>query len=218
MRLLLVEDDKNLGKATAEGLREAYSADWVRTAEDAKEAIATTTYQLILLDINLPGMSGTSFLTDLRKSNNQVPVLLLTAKDGVRNKVDGLNAGADDYLVKPFDLDELLARCAALIRRSAGKGTPTIRHNHIVYEPASGHLEYKNNVILLSSLEGKIFDILIRNIGRPVSKDKIMENIYDWSSEQIESNTIEVHIASLRRKMDKDLIKNIRGVGYMITE
>ena len=218
MRLLLVEDDKNLGKATAEGLREAYAADWVRTAEDAKEAIATTTYQLILLDINLPGMSGTSFLIELRKSNNQVPVLLLTAKDGVRNKVDGLNAGADDYLVKPFDLDELLARCAALIRRSAGKGTPTIRHHHIVYEPASGHLEYKNNVILLSSLEGKIFDILIRNIGRPVSKDKIMENIYDWSSEQIESNTIEVHIASLRRKMDKDLIKNIRGVGYMITE
>lgn len=213
MRLLLVEDDKNLGKATAEGLREAYSADWVRTAEDAKEAIATTTYQLILLDINLPGMSGTSFLTDLRKSNNQVPVLLLTAKDGVRNKVDGLNAGADDYLVKPFDLDELLARCAALIRRSAGKGTPTIRHNHIVYEPASGHLEYKNNVILLSSLEGKIFDILIRNIGRPVSKDKIMENIYDCHQNKSKATQLKFISHHYAEKWTKTLLKTSAAWG-----
>lgn len=216
MRVLLVEDDKNLGKATAEGLRDAYATDWVRTAEEAQDALATTEYALIVLDINLPGMSGLSLLDGLRKQGNNISVLLLTARDGVRNKVDGLNAGADDYLIKPFDLDELLARCAALIRRSAGKGTPVIRHKDIVYEPASGHLEYKGKLVTLSARERSIFDLLVRNIDRPVSKDRITENIYDWSSENIESNTIEVHIAGLRKKLDKDLIKTIRGVGYVI--
>jgi DNA-binding response OmpR family regulator len=216
MRILLVEDDKNLGKATADGLRDAYATDWVRTAEDAQDALSTTDYQLIILDINLPGISGLDFLSRLRKDKNNTSVLLLTARDGVRNKVDGLNAGADDYLVKPFDLDELLARCAALIRRSAGNGNPLIRHHDVVYEPANGHLEYKEKAVILSARELRIFDILIRNIGRPVSKDRIMENIYDWSSEHIESNTIEVHVASLRRKMDKDIIKTIRGIGYVI--
>lgn len=216
MRILLVEDDKNLGKATAEGLRDVYATDWVLTAEDARETIATTGYALIVLDINLPGMSGLAFLQDLRRNGNDISVLLLTARDGARNKVDGLNAGADDYLIKPFDLDELLARCAALIRRSAGKGSPVIKHHDLAYEPASGHLEYKGRSVLLSARERAIFDLLIRNIDRPVSKDRITENIYDWSSDSVESNTIEVHIAGLRKKLDKDFIKTIRGVGYMI--
>lgn len=216
MRLLLVEDDRNLGKATAEGLKDAYAVDWVRSAEDAGDALATTAYALIVLDINLPGASGLSFLESLRKRKDQIPVLLLTARDTVRHRVEGLNAGADDYLVKPFDFDELLARCAALVRRSHGNASPVIVHKSISYEPSSGHLEKDGRPVTLSGRERAIFDCLIRNIGRNVSKEKIAESIYDWSSEEIESNTIEVHIAALRRKLGRDLIKTNRGVGYMI--
>lgn len=216
MRLLLVEDDKNLGKATAEGLKDNFAVDWVRSSEEAQDALATTSYALIVLDINLPGASGLVLLEILRKKKDQTPVLLLTARDAIRHRVEGLNAGADDYLVKPFDLDELLARCAALIRRSAGQAAPIITHKSITYEPASGHLESDGKIVLLSGKERAIFDCLIRNIGRSISKEKITESIYDWSSEEIESNTIEVHIASLRRKLGRDLIKTQRGVGYMI--
>lgn len=216
MRLLLVEDDRNLGRATAEGLKEAYAVDWVHTSEEAQDALATIAYALVVLDVNLPGASGLEFLGALRKRNDPVPVLLLTARDAVRHRVEGLNAGADDYLVKPFDLDELLARCAALIRRSGGQGNPVITHRNLTYEPASGHLEKEGRPVSLSGRERAIFDCLIRNAGRSMSKEKIMESVYDWSSEEIESNTIEVHIASLRRKLGRDLIKTQRGVGYMI--
>jgi len=216
VRVLLVEDDQNLGKATTEGLRESFAVDWVLSVEEAEVTLATTSYALIVLDINLPGASGLDLLGDLRKNKDQIPVLLLTARDAVRHRVEGLNAGADDYLVKPFDLDELLARCAALIRRSKGEATPVITHKDLTYEASTGHLERDGETISLSGREQAIFDHLIRNIDRPISKDKIMESIYDWSSEEIESNTIEVHIASLRRKLGRNLIKTIRGVGYMI--
>ncbi len=216
MRLLLVEDDRNLGKATAEGLKETYAVDWVQNAEDAEDALATTAYALIVLDINLPGASGLELLSSLRKNKNFIPVLLLTARDSVRHRVEGLNTGADDYLVKPFDLDELLARCAALIRRSKGNASPVITHKNIIYEPVNGYLEQDGKSVNLSGRERAIFDCLISNIGRSVSKDKITESIYDWSSEEVESNTIEVHIASLRRKLGRDLIRTQRGLGYVI--
>jgi DNA-binding response OmpR family regulator len=216
MRLLLVEDDRNLGKATAEGLKESFAVDWVRSAEEGEEAISTTAYDLLVLDINLPGMTGLSLLQKLRKEGNAINVLLLTARDAVRHRVEGLNAGADDYLVKPFDLDELLARCAALMRRKGGQAGPVIHLGDISYEPGTGHLEKEGKPVLLSGRERAIFDCLARNIGRVVPKDKITESVYDWSSEDIESNTIEVHIAALRRKLGRDLIKTIRGVGYII--
>lgn len=216
MRLLLVEDDHNLGKATTEGLRESFAVDWVRSCEEASDALATTSYELIVLDVNLPGISGLEFLKKRRAEKDATPVLLLTARDAVRHRVEGLNAGADDYLVKPFDLDELIARCGALLRRSGGHVAPTITYKDITYEPAEKHLEKEGETIHLSSREGAIFDCLIRNVDRPISKEKIMESIYDWSSEEIESNTIEVHVASLRRKLGRDLIKTIRGVGYII--
>lgn len=216
MRLLLVEDDRNLGKATADGLRENFAVDWVLSSEEAEDALRTTSYALIVLDINLPGKSGLEFLNSLRNESNNIPVLLLTARDAVRHRIEGLNAGADDYLVKPFDLDELLARCAALVRRSQGNANPVLTHQGLTYEASSGHLELHGKTVAMSGRERAIFDLLIRNIERPQSKEKIMESIYDWSSEEIESNTIEVHIASLRRKIGKDMIKTIRGVGYMI--
>lgn len=216
MRLLLVEDDPHLGKATAEGLKSSFAVDWVMSAEDAEEAISTINYEAIVLDINLPGASGLEFLQNIRKSQNPIPVLLLTARDAVHHRVEGLNNGADDYLVKPFDLDELLARCAALIRRSKGNAAPVITHNDITYEPTNGHLEIAGQSISLSARERAVFDCLIRNIGRAQSKEKITESIYDWDSEDIESNTIEVYIAALRRKIGKEKIKTIRGVGYVL--
>lgn len=216
MRILLVEDDKNLGKATVEGLKESFAVDWVRSAEEAADALAVMPYNLIVLDINLPGASGLDFLAVIRKEKNQIPVLLLTARDAIRHRVEGLNAGADDYLVKPFDLDELLARCAALVRRAQGHAEPIITILDIVFEPATGKLEKGGLAVLLSARERAIFDVLIHNFNRPVSKAKIEERIYDWSSEDIESNTIEVHISGLRRKLGRDLIRTIRGVGYMI--
>lgn len=216
MRILLVEDDKNLGKATAEGLKESFAVDWVGSGEDAQDALATTAYGLIVLDINLPGISGLDLLSSLRKQKNQIPVLLLTARDAIRHRVEGLNKGADDYLVKPFDLDELLARCAALMRRAGGHAEPVIEIADIVFEPATGKLEKAGAPVILSARERAIFDVLIHNQGRPVSKSSIEERIYDWASGDIESNTIEVHIAGLRRKLGRDLIKTIRGVGYMI--
>lgn len=218
MRLLLVEDDNNLGRATTEGLRESFAVDWVRTAEEASDALATTAYDLIVLDINLPGISGLEFLAQLRTKKNQMPVLLLTARDAVRHRVEGLNAGADDYLVKPFDLDELLARCAALVRRTQGNAEPVVTAGDISFEPATGTLLKKGSPVVLSGRERAVFDVLIHNIGRPVSKSKIEERIYDWGSGDIESNTIEVHIAALRRKLGRETIKTIRGVGYMIPQ
>lgn len=216
MRVLLVEDDRNLGKATRDGLRHTFAADWVLSAEEADDALSTTAYDLIVLDINLPGESGLEFLSRMRRERRQIPILLLTARDTVRHRVEGLNAGADDYLVKPFDLDELLARCAALIRRSKGHAEPVLSAGDIRYEPASGKVERQGVPVILSGRERAILDVLMHNISRPVSKAKIEERIYDWTSDHIESNTIEVHIAGLRRKLGREVIKTIRGVGYMI--
>jgi len=216
MRLLLVEDDRHLGKATEEGLRESFAVDWVCSAEEAHNAMDTMKYDLAVLDINLPGQSGLDFLKNIRKTKNAIPVLLLTARDAVYHRVEGLNAGADDYLVKPFDLDELLARCSALLRRSKGQIEPIVKIQDVAFEPATGKLEKSEKNIVLSARERAIFDVLIHNIDRPVSKAKIEERIYDWGSEDIESNTIEVHISGLRRKLGRDFIRTLRGVGYMI--
>jgi len=215
MRILLVEDDLNLGHATAEGLKQSFAVDWVTSAEEADDALSTTDYGLIALDINLPGISGIDFLKKLRGNKNNIPVLMLTALDSTYHKIDGLNSGADDYLVKPFDLDELIARCNALIRRSGNTQT-AININGIYYEPATGIIKKDDKSISLSARERAIFDVLMRNIGRPVSKSKIEESVYDWSSENIESNTIEVHIASLRKKFGGDFIKTQRNVGYIV--
>ncbi len=218
MRILLVEDDKNLGKATAEGLKESFAVDWVKSAEEAIDALATTSYGMLVLDINLPGISGLDLLKNMRHQKNQIPVLLLTARDAIQHRVDGLNAGADDYLIKPFDLNELLARCAALMRRAQGHAEPIIDVGGISFEPATGKLEKDSQPVILSARERAIFDVLIHNLDRPVSKSKIEEAIYDWSSEDVESNTIEVHVAGLRRKLGRDFIRTIRGVGYMIVK
>ncbi len=216
MRVLLVEDDVMLGKATAEGLKTSFAVDWCESAEDASEALKTTPYDLVILDINLPGQSGLELLKDLRAANDDRPVLFLTARDAVKHRIEGLNAGADDYLVKPFDLDELLARAGALIRRSQGRSNPEIVSGMVSYDPGARQAKLEGETIKLSGRELAVLEILMTHLGKVISKTQIEEHIYDWDSGDIESNTIEVHISSLRRKLGKDLIKTIRGVGYMI--
>jgi DNA-binding response OmpR family regulator len=217
MRILLVEDDKMLGKATAAGLKTAYAVDWCQTAEEAADALRTTEYDLVMLDINLPVKSGLDLLKEMRGKKDERPVLLLTARDAVRHRIEGLNVGADDYLTKPFDLDELLARAAALIRRSKGQTIPKILQGDIIFDRAAHTATKDGKVIPLSARELAVLEILINNIGRVISKTRIEEHIYDWSNEEIESNTIEVHVSSLRRKLGKTFIKTIRGLGYMIS-
>lgn len=215
MRILLVEDDTHLGRATEQGLKTAFAVDWVTSAELAESALLTNTYELLLLDVNLPRKSGLSLLRQLRKDKVLTPILLLTARDAVEYRVEGLNAGADDYLIKPFDLDELIARCNALVRRG-DVSEPAIVHGELYYEPATAYVTVAGQQVVLSQRENAIFNCLMRNLGRSVSKSKIEQSIYDWSSEQIESNTIEVHIAGLRRKLGKELITTLRGIGYCI--
>lgn len=216
MRILLVEDDEMLGKATLAGLRTSFAVDWLTNAEDASEALRTTPYDLIVLDINLPQKSGLSLLQDLRKQNNQIACLLLTARDATYHKVEGLNAGADDYLVKPFDLDELLARCGALIRRRHGRGTPVIKHKDIVFDPVAKSIEKEGVIVALSAMEFSIAELLLSSIGKILSRQQIESRIYDWSNDDIGSNTVEVHISALRRKLGKDFIKTIRNIGYSV--
>ncbi len=217
MRLLLVEDDKQLGKATAEGLRIAgFAIDWFQNAEDAALAIKSTSFDLVILDINLPGQSGIGWLKNLRAANNMLPVLLLTARDALHHKIEGFNTGADDYLVKPFDLDELTARCNALIRRSQGRASPIVQCGDVTFNTLTRQVQKKGETVLLSSRELTILEILMGNKGQTVSKQQIEEKIYDWSNAGIESNTVEVHISSIRRKLGKELILNIRGLGYRI--
>ncbi|MFT7223140.1 MAG: two-component system response regulator QseB [Cellvibrionaceae bacterium] len=216
MRILLVEDDIHLGKATEQGLKQAFAVDWVFSAEEAEKTLKATKYNLLILDINLPGKSGLDLLRQLRRNKVLTPVLLLTARDAIEQRVEGLNSGADDYLVKPFDLDELLARANALIRRG-DFSEPIITLSDISYEPVTGYLTINGKTVTLSQRENAIFDCLIRNKGRPVSKAKIEESIYDWSSESIGSNTIEVHIAALRKKLGKERIKTIRSIGYCLS-
>lgn len=216
MRLLFVEDDVNLGRATAEGLREMFAVDWVTSAEEAEVALATTAYDLLVADVNLGGRSGLDLLRSLRAKKNSMPVLLLTARDALRHKVEGLNAGADDYLVKPFELEELLARCQAMGRRTAGAAVPVIKAGEVTFEPATGHTERAGVPVPLSGRERAVLECLMRNLGRAVSRRRIEESVYDWSNEDIESNTVEVRIAALRKKLGKDFIKTLRGTGYMI--
>lgn len=216
MRILLVEDDDLLGRATQRGLQTAYAADWVTSAEDAGDALATLDYDLLVLDINLPGRSGLDWLADLRNKGSDIPCLFLTARDATYHRVEGLNAGADDYLVKPFDLDELLARCGALLRRAHGRAKPLIEHHGIAYDPVAQRVTKDGAAVALAARELAVLAYLLNNTGHVVSKQQIEQHVYDWSNDDIGSNTIEVYISTLRRKLGRDLIKTVRNIGYVI--
>jgi two-component system, OmpR family, response regulator QseB len=216
MRLLLVEDDEILGDGLVAGLKmEGYAVDWLTNGKLADEALKMNCYELVVLDLNLPDMDGLSILRALRARKDETPVLVLTAKDTVPDRVEGLDSGADDFVIKPFELDEVCARLRALARRNEGRSTPTIEYKGIVLDPASHQVTFNDENVELSQKEFEILSFLMGNIGRVVSRARLEESLYSWSSD-IESNTVEVHIHYLRKKLDPAIIRTVRGVGYII--
>lgn len=216
MRILLVEDDRLLGSGVRAGLMQAgFVVDWAMDGEAADAALAAQAFDLVVLDLGLPRLDGLTLLRRLRGVGATVPVLILTARDTVAERVAGLDAGADDYLVKPFDLAELQARLRALSRRAAGAADPLIRLGRLSIDPASRRVILDGTAVLLSAREFAILEQLGRNAGRVLSKDQIVDKLYGWG-EEVESNTVEVHIHHLRRKLYPELIRTVRGVGYTI--
>ena len=218
MRLLLVEDDTMIGASVQSGLRqEGYTVDWVRDGAAADLAIANGVYELILLDLGLPRKSGLDLLAGLRKKGLATPVLVITARDSVADRVKGLDAGADDYLVKPFDLDELSARIRALMRRQGGRASPVIEHGALSLNPATHEVTLNGQLVKLSAREFALLHALLEQPGVPLSRAQLEERLYGWD-EEVESNTVEVYIHSLRRKLGAEWIRNVRGVGYRVPE
>lgn len=216
MRILLVEDDPILGDGIRAGLRQdGYTVDWITDGTQAGSALKDNVFDLLVLDLNLPGRSGLEILRELRARNNPTPVLILTARDTVEDRVKGLDAGSDDYLVKPFDLDELLARIRALLRRSQGRTQPTITHQNLELDPAAHAVSLNNKPVELSNIEFLILHNLLESRGKVLSRQRLEESLYGWTKD-IDSNTIEVHIHHLRKKLGATLIRTIRGVGYII--
>lgn len=218
MRLLLVEDDLMLGEALQDALTpHSYVVDWVKDGESALKSLRRESFEIIILDIGLPGMDGFEVLKNLRSENFELPVLLLTARDSLTDKVTGLDAGADDYLLKPFDLDELLARLRALSRRAAGRAIPFISYGKLRINPENQTVDYDNQPILLARREYMVLIKLLENTGRVLSREQLEQSLYGWMDE-VESNAIEVHIHHLRKKIPMDLIRTLRGVGYTINK
>lgn len=216
MRLLLVEDDAMIGEAIRAGLkREGFTVDWVHDGESASRVLRTEAFDLLLLDLGLPRRGGLEVLTAARAQGQELPVLIITARDAVSDRVQGLDAGADDYLVKPFDLDELAARIRALLRRKSGRIAPAVEHRGVVLNPATHTVTRDGREIALSPKEFALLRLLMERPGTILSRARIEERLYGWS-EEVESNAVEVHIHGLRRKLGADFILNVRGVGYRV--
>ncbi|HEY8036430.1 MAG TPA: response regulator [Methylobacter sp.] len=218
MRLLLVEDDEILGDGLVEGLKmEGYAVDWLTNGKLADEALKLNSYELVVLDLNLPDMEGLDILKALRARKDETPVMVLTAKDTVPDRVLGLDSGADDFVIKPFELDEVCARLRALARRNEGRSVPNIEYKGIILDPASHQVTWNDEKVDLSQKEFEILSFLMSNIGRVISRARLEESLYSWDSD-VESNTVEVHIHHLRKKLDPSIIRTVRGVGYIIDE
>jgi two-component system OmpR family response regulator/two-component system response regulator QseB len=216
VRLLLVEDDPMIGESIEDGLRgENYAVDWVRDGRDAELALAGVGYDLMLLDLGLPGKQGMDVLRTARTRGVDLPILIITARDGTPARVEGLDAGADDYLVKPFDLDELLARIRALLRRRVSRTRSVIEHGALRLDLASHEVTFGGEQVKLSAREFSVLRALLDNPGSVVSKSQLEEKLYGWNTE-VESNTVDVYVHHLRKKFGADFIKNVRGVGYKI--
>jgi two-component system, OmpR family, response regulator QseB len=216
MRLLLVEDDTMIGEAIREGLkREGFTVDWVHDGESASQVLRTEAFDLLLLDLGLPRKGGLEVLTAARAQGYELPVLIITARDAVSDRVQGLDAGADDYLVKPFDLDELAARIRALLRRKSGRTAPAIEHRGVVLNPARHSVTRDGREVALSPKEFALLQLLMERPGTILSRTRIEERLYGWG-EEVESNAVEVHIHGLRRKLGADYVLNVRGVGYRV--
>jgi DNA-binding response OmpR family regulator len=216
MRVLVIEDDALLGDALQAGLKQSgYAVDWMKDGVLADLALGAEPYAAAVLDLGLPRMSGLEVLRRLRSRNIPIPVLILTAMDAVDDRIKGLDAGADDYLVKPFDMGELTARLRALIRRSSGKTSPSLQVAGVVLEPAAHRVLYRDQTVDLPAKEFAVLHALMLNVGKVLSRAQIEEQLYAWG-EEVESNAVEVYVHHLRRKLFPELIETIRGVGYLI--
>lgn len=216
MRLLLVEDDTMIGEAVLDLLRaEHYAVDWVKDGEMADTALRTQTYDLVLLDLGLPRRDGLTVLRDLRTRKERIPVLIATARDSIQQRIEGLDAGADDYVLKPYDLDELLARIRALVRRAAGRAEPVYEHKGVSINPATREVAVHGEPVVLSAREWAVLEPLLARPGLVLSRTQLEEKLYGWKDE-ISSNAVEVYIHGLRRKLGMEMIQNVRGVGYMV--
>jgi len=216
MRVLLIEDDPMIGESIRKGLSpEGYAVDWVRDGQAAELALQSEPYALVLLDLGLPRKDGFAVLHDLRRRKNRVPVLILTARDAVTDRVKGLDAGADDYITKPFDLDELGARIRAVLRRHAGRAEPRLSHGAITLDPASHQVTNRGRPVPVSAREFALLQALLERPGVALSRTQLEERLYGWGQE-VASNAVEVHIHNLRKKLGDDAIVNVRGVGYVI--
>jgi two-component system, OmpR family, response regulator len=216
MRLLLVEDDAMIGESIRAGLRQdGHAVDWVTDGRAAETAIRTEPYAMVLLDLGLPRKDGYAVLEDLRRSGNPVPVLILTARDAVADRVRGLDRGADDYLVKPFDLDELAARIRAVLRRHAGRAEPVLAFGGLALDPATHKVAYQGRDVPVSAREFALLQALLERPGAALSRAQLEERLYGWG-EEIASNSVEVHIHNLRKKLGEGAIRTVRGVGYAL--
>jgi two-component system response regulator QseB len=216
MRVLLVEDDAMIAQGLETALRQIGAAvDWIRDGERAAAALRGSAFDVVLLDLGLPNRDGISLLRELRQRGDATPVIVLTARDEIRNRVEGLDAGADDYVVKPFDLDELTARMRSVMRRAAGRGDPIVQHGDIRLDPAAHSVEYKGAPVNLSAHEYAVLEALLQRPGAVLSRAQLEDRLYGWD-EPIGSNAVEVYIHGLRRKLGSDVIRTLRGVGYFI--
>jgi two-component system response regulator QseB len=216
MRLLLVEDDRLIGRGVQESLRdEGYAVDWVRDGAEALEQAASGVHDLVILDLGLPRADGIEVLKRLRAQKNDLPVLIVSARDAPTSRVIGLDAGADDYLIKPFDLDELSARIRALLRRRSGRSDAVITHRGVSLNLATRHVSLNGADVILSAREFNLLHALLERPGAVLSREQLREKLYAWGDE-VESNTIEVFVHSLRKRLGADYIVTVRGVGYAV--
>ncbi len=216
MRILLVEDDVMLGDGMVDALRSSgYTVDWLQQGMPALSALKSEEFAALVLDLNLPDIDGISLLRKLRREGQTLPVLILTARDALDDRVLGLDAGSDDYMVKPFALQELNARLRALVRRSKGQAQAVLEYGELQLFPASQQVTYRGEPVKLTPHEYKLLQELITQSGRVLSRDQLQQSLYGWD-EGAESNAVEVHIHHLRKKFFPELIRNIRGVGYIV--
>lgn len=216
MRILLVEDDAMIGEAVAMALKDAaYAVDWVRDGRTASQTLEANEHQAVLLDLGLPGCDGLDVLRRLRRNGRTLPVIIMTARDSIRERVQGLDLGADDYLVKPFDVDELLARLRAVIRRRGGQAAPILSNGRVSLDPATHEASCGDRSASLSAREFSLLQALLLRPGAILTRAELEERIYGWN-EEVESNAVDFLIHGIRRKLGQDVIKNVRGAGWLV--
>jgi two-component system, OmpR family, response regulator QseB len=216
MRVLVVEDDRMIAKGLHTALRQdGYAVDGVSDGRSASEALRSSKFDLVLLDLGLPERDGLEVLRALRRRGDATPVIIVTARDDIENRIEGLDAGADDYIVKPFDLNEVAARMRSVLRRAAGRGDPCIRHRGICLNPVSHAVERHGEPVILSAHEFAVLEALLQRPGAVLSRAQLEDRLYGWN-DSIESNAIEVYVHGLRRKLGSDAIRTLRGVGYFV--